>query len=234
LVNLGFNIDREQFQDLATKYLYAPDMRRGLEFLASRGLNPKNILDIGAFEGNWAKMAMSVWPTANLILVEANPAKASLLRRKSELANVKVIEGLLGPDEKTVSFHLMESGSSVFQENSPLERQSIHVQQKTLDSLELDADFIKIDVQGYELEVLRGGMKSLAKAEAVLIELSLIEINSGCPLLHEALAFMKGTGFVTNDVLEVHRRPLDGAMNQLDILFLREGSPLRADRRHWA
>jgi hypothetical protein len=68
----------------------------------------------------------------------------------------------------------------------------------------------------------------------MIIELSLIEINAGAPLLDEALSFMRGAGFVAYDILEIHRRPLDGAMNQIDILFLREDSPLRADKRHWA
>ena len=96
------------------------------------------------------------------------------------------------------------------------------------------ADFIKIDVQGYELEVLRGGKETLTKAQAILIELSLIEINAGAPLLDEALSFMKAAGFVAYDILEIHRRPLDGAMNQIDVLFVREESLLRADKRHWA
>ena len=233
-VNVGFNLDRGQFQELATKYLHAPDMRLGLEFLATRGFAPETILDIGAFEGNWAKMAMAVWPAAKLVLVEANPAKVTLLQSDRDLRDATVIQTLLGPKEALVPFHIMESGSSVFEENSPLDRKRVSLKQRRLDDLGLGADFIKIDVQGYELEVLKGGMETLAKATAVLIELSLIEINQGCPLLHEALGFMHGAGFVAYDILELHRRPLDGAMNQIDVLFLREDSPLRSDKRHWA
>jgi hypothetical protein len=111
------------------------------------------------------------------------------------------------------------------------------LKQTTLDSVTAATsavEFIKMDVQGYELEVLQGGARTLAGAQAVLIELSLIEINEGAPLLHDALSFMKAAGFVTYDILELHRRPLDGAMNQIDVLFVREDSPLRADKRHWA
>jgi hypothetical protein len=136
-----------------------------------------------------------------------------------------------------VTFHIMESGSSVFEEHSGVERRPLRLKQGTLDSITngIDTvDFIKIDVQGYELEVLKGGMRTLARAQAILIELSLIEINEGAPLLDEALSFMRAAGFVAYDVLEIHRRPLDGAMNQIDILFVREESPLRADKRHWA
>jgi len=238
LVNLGFNLDGERFQHLASKYLFAPDMRFGLESFASRGFNPPLILDIGAFEGSWSKMAMEIWPEAKFLLVEANPAKAALLREDSRLKNAEVVESLLGPiDIPEVTFHVMESGSSVFEEHSGVDRQPITLRQRTLDSITRNlnsVDFIKIDVQGYELEVLKGGQQTLAKAQAILIELSLIEINQGAPLLAEALTFMNGAGFVAYDILEFHRRPLDGAMNQIDVLFVREGSPLRADKRHWA
>jgi FkbM family methyltransferase len=238
LVNVGFNLDREQFQYLASQYLFAPDMRYGLESLASRGFNPAAILDIGAFEGNWTKMAIKIWPNAHYALIEANAQKVSALRSDSELRNAVVVESLLGATPaNAVTFYVMDSGSSVFEENSGVDRQGVTLQQRTLDSVTADlppADLIKIDVQGYELEVLKGGKKTLAQAQAMIIELSLIEINAGAPLLDEALSFMRGAGFVAYDILEIHRRPLDGAMNQIDILFLREDSPLRADKRHWA
>jgi FkbM family methyltransferase len=238
LVNLGFNLDRDQFQYLASEYLFAPDMPFGLKSFANRGFTPTAILDIGAFEGNWSKMAMKIWPSAKLALVEANPKKAAALRRDLELANAVVIESLLGAtDASDVSFYIMESGSSVLEEHSDVERERVSLKQRTLDSVAQGLptpDLIKIDVQGYELEVLRGGKQTLAKAQAVLVELSLIEVNDGAPLLDEALNFMRTAGFVAYDVLEIHRRPLDGAMNQIDVLFVREDSRLRADKRHWS
>lgn len=238
LVNLGFNVDRDHFQHLASTYLFAPDMRFGLESLARRGFVPATIVDIGAFEGTWSKMAIEVWPEANLILIEANPEKAAILRRDPKLRSATVVDSLLGgADGSEVTFYVMESGSSVYEERSDVQRRPVSVKQRTLDSVMQDrddADFIKIDVQGYELEVLKGGKQTLAKVHVVLIELSLIEINAGAPLLHEALTFMEAAGFVAYDILEIHRRPLDGAMNQIDVLFVREKSLLRADKRHWA
>src|SRR5947209_7413727 len=154
LVNLGFNLDRDRFQHLASEYLFAPDMRFGLQSLAARGFSPSMILDIGAFEGNWSKMAMEIWPDAKLALIEANPEKAALLRRDPKLGNASVIESLLGAtDGPEVTFFVMESGSSVFEEHSDVERQPVSLKQRTLDSVTQDlnrADFIKIDVQGYE------------------------------------------------------------------------------------
>lgn len=236
IVSLGFNLHRGQFQNLATKYLFAPHMRMGLESLAERGFAPETILDVGAFEGDWALAALGVWPTAKMIMVEANRDKTEMIRRK--VPNAVVIESLLGSEDgKVVTFHLMEAGSSVFAEQSPVARNSVKVRQRSLDAIlegQPYPELIKVDVQGYELEVLKGGPQALARAQAVILELSLIEVNQGAPLLHDALAFMKDHGFVAYDIFEFHRRPLDGALHQVDFVFVPENSRLRSDKRHWA
>jgi hypothetical protein len=81
---------------------------------------------------------------------------------------------------------------------------------------------------------LNGALTVLPAFEAVLLEIAVIEINEGAPLLDEVVAFMKKCGFVTYDILEIHRRPLDGALNQVDIIFIRVESQLIADKRHYA
>ena len=106
---------------------------------------------------------------------------------------------------------------------------------RALDALfdERGFDFIKLDVQGYELEVLRGAQRILAGVEAVLLEVSLLKINRGAPILDEVVAFMRERQFVAYEILEIHRRPLDRAMNQVDIIFVRQDSPLLADTSHY-
>jgi hypothetical protein len=94
-------------------------------------------------------------------------------------------------------------------------------------------DLLKIDAQGYELEILAGADKILPNVKAVILETSLIEVNEGCPLLHEVISSMHERGFVAYDVLELHRRPLDGALFQADVFFLRQDSELRKDKRFW-
>src|SRR5581483_5625722 len=107
----------------------------------------------------------------------------------------------------------------------------------TLDSLDLrfeEPSFLKIDAQGYELEILKGASNSIACFEAILLEIAIIEINECAPLLHEVVAFMDKLGFVTCEILEMHRRPLDRALSQIDVFFLRRESALFADRRYSA
>jgi hypothetical protein len=54
--------------------------------------------------------------------------------------------------------------------------------------------------------------------------------NEDAPLLHDVISFMKRLGFVTYNILQIHRRPLDGALCQIDLIFVREQSVLTADK----
>ena len=80
---------------------------------------------------------------------------------------------------------------------------------------------------------MRGADRLMPGIQSVLLEIALIEINKGAPLLHDVIAFMKERGFVSHEILEIHRRPLDKALSQIDILFVREDSPLLAEKCHF-
>jgi len=86
-------------------------------------------------------------------------------------------------------------------------------------------DFIKMDVQGYELEVLRGATRAMAQAQAIYLEVSLVPINQGCPLIDEVMQFMTGRGFRLLDFCSQNRRK-DGILWQTDLMFVRNGTPL--------
>jgi hypothetical protein len=87
--------------------------------------------------------------------------------------------------------------------------------------------FLKLDVQGYELEVLAGAHRTMDAAELVLMELRLYRAPP-MPMLHEAIAWMTERGFRPYEIADVQRRPLDDAMAQVDVLFAREGISLLA------
>ena len=86
---------------------------------------------------------------------------------------------------------------------------------------------IKVDVQGGELEVLSGASRSLSDAEVVILEVSLFEFVEDGPELHDVVTFMKAKGFVAYDMFGGHTRPLDGALAQVDIVFVKERGVFR-------
>jgi Methyltransferase FkbM domain len=86
-------------------------------------------------------------------------------------------------------------------------------------------DLLKVDVQGAEIDVLRGGVRTLAGIVAIVIELSLLEYNKGAPLIGEVMRWLAEQGFALFDVFPVSRIPA-GALLQVDRIFLRRGSSL--------
>lgn len=225
------------FAKLAHQMVQAPHQKIGFQKLSARGLKPQLIVDAGAYQGHWSQFVHTVWPDAKQIMIEANSEKRALLENVAESLGATLHMTLLGPDDDVErTFYVMESGSSILEENSPLDRCAKTVTTRRLDSVipaHTPVDFLKVDVQGYELEVLRGAPRILSEVQAVLLEVALLQINKGAPLFAEVVAFMKSRGFEVCDVLELHHRPLDKATNQVDLLFVPKESPLMQDTRHF-
>jgi FkbM family methyltransferase len=238
IFHLSFHLARAEFDRFAHDYSFAPHMKFGLMDMASRGFAPKTIVDVGAFQGDWSRLAKQIWPASELFMIEPNLANQARLAEVSKGLNASLFCELLGAENRrAINFNVMGSGSSIMSERSEVPRTVESRPLRTLDSLLLEVrppGFLKIDAQGYELEILKGSSHVLPAFDAVLLEIATIEINEGAPLLHDVVAFMKTLGFVAYDILEIHRRPLDKALNQVDIVFVREQSMLITDKRHFA
>ncbi|ANV90512.1 FkbM family methyltransferase [Picosynechococcus sp. PCC 8807] len=209
-----------------------PDLINSLINLKQIGFNSINIIDIGAYHGEWTAMIKKIFPESNILMIEAQESKEDILKGVSQQYSPNVFYEmalLSSEDEQEVRFVEMETGSSVFEESSPYERDYISKKTVTLDTLLKNhpdfqcADFLKIDVQGYELEVLRGAKKLLEKVELVLMEVSLIPVNKGCPIMSEVISFMAGHDFRVLDFCSQIRRG-DGFLWQTDLLFIKNNS----------
>jgi hypothetical protein len=91
---------------------------------------------------------------------------------------------------------------------------------------------IKVDVQGAELQVLAGAQRTLQEAEAVILEVTLFGTMIGGPQVYDVVSQMKECGFVVYDICGFEYRPLDGALSQIDAVFVREGGRLRASHAY--
>lgn len=227
--------------------LQFPDVESSLRCLRNRGYRPKKMIDIGAYHGEWTRMFREIFPNSAVLMIEAQESKRSILEICCESLEKEAdfeIALLGAQDGQEVDFTEMDggTGSSVFEEGSPFRsREKIRKRVKTLDVIASekkfsDADFLKLDVQGYELEVLKGAKNVLPNAEVILLECSLIPINRGCPLIAEVIQFMADNGFRPVDFCSQIRR-LDGALWQTDMLFLKSTSEYlpsaRLDEVNW-
>ena len=80
----------------------------------------------------------------------------------------------------------------------PIGTNKIEVEMTTADKLlrEDDVDFLSIDVQGYELEVLKGSKKILNQVNYVISEVNRTEQYKGCALVNELDEYLNGFGFL--------------------------------------
>jgi hypothetical protein len=81
--------------------------------------------------------------------------------------------------------------------------------------------FLKLDVQGYEPQVLAGATRLLTHTLAVQLEMSLIPLYRGEVLMPEISARMKDTGFELWDLEPSFRDPTTGRLLQVDGIFTR-------------
>jgi hypothetical protein len=53
--------------------LHLPEIPSGLAQLRDWGFNPKRILDIGAYRGDFARESLDIWPIATVVCFEPLP-----------------------------------------------------------------------------------------------------------------------------------------------------------------
>lgn len=214
-----------------------PDMEWSIQNLYNNGFRPNTILDIGAYEGEWTSMCIKIFKHAKFIMFEAQEAKQIKLDElKSDQIDYHI--GLLGPTvTDKAKFYVNETVSSALPEAAKTNQEYVEIPMYTIDEVLLkkgvaNVDFIKLDVQGFELEVLKGASKTLETAEVVLMEVSLIEINKGAPLINEVMQFMSSRDFQCYDICSMVRRPLDKALWQTDLIFVKNNSQLISSKKY--
>lgn len=225
--------------------LGAPSMRSGLASLRSRGVTPRFAIDGGACVGHWCKVFRSVFPESKVLMVEPQREHGALLTQLAQASRgyVEFSSTLLGPPGlDAVDFTVIKdsaggTGSSVLPERSDVPREVRRQTVCTLDSLVAKhsfgcPDLLKLDVQGYELEVLKGASAVLQTEPLVLLEVSLLEYNTGAPLLHEVVSWLAERQYRVVEVFDVSRQ--GATMVQMDLLFAPPKYLARLQARHAA
>jgi FkbM family methyltransferase len=156
-------------------------------------------VDVGANIGVYSYLMSRRSP--RVIAVEPHPDLATFLR-KGLPGNVKVVEAALGDHAGEGEMHVPVVGGIEATTRSSLdprarragESRSIRVRLLTLDELECDPPgLLKIDVEGYEASVLRGGRSVLGSARPrVLVE---VEEGRAPGSTREVFELLLGLGY---------------------------------------
>lgn len=196
--------------------------------IIKQSINPSSILDIGANAGHWYQEAKTHWPDARFLMIEGNPECYAMLSASGGQFRM----ALLSDEEKEVTFFTRKGAPTCTGASYKRELTEFYdgdnavpnaIATRKLDDI-LDGqlfELIKIDVQGAEIDVMRGGLKTLAAAEAVILEVSIIEYNQGSPMADEVDGFMKSIGFTRHVDLGEIVHPITRQHIQTDRLYLR-------------
>lgn len=219
-----------------------PDIPMALRRLAQNGVTPMLIFDVGAYRGDFAKAALAVWPSARVACFEPlRHGGLQIAELRTRHPNIDLHETLVGATvEARVPMHVAATSSSLLRdaenEGYPIECFA----QTTVDAAVRGSysgqapELLKLDVQGYELQVLKGAEASLDRIRVVLTEINLLDLHEDVPLMHDMVAWLSERGLVAYDICGLTRRPLDNALWQADMIFVRKDDALRRDKGYFA
>jgi FkbM family methyltransferase len=204
-------------------------MAGGLAQLARLGFQPRTVIDAGV--ANATPELYSTFPSATILLIEPLVEFEPFLRQICSTYKAQYVLAAAGsaPGSATFHVHADKFSSSLLQEvegpgvdGAPRTVPVVSIDQQCAEKNLSGPFLIKLDVQGAELQVLAGAARTLRETEAVILEVTLFGTMIGGPQFYDVVHFMKQSGFVAYDIFAVNYRPLDGALAQVDMIFVRE------------
>ena len=189
----------------------------------------KRLCDIGAHKGYWSFVMHQLNPgLENVVMFEPQARLISNLEDR-QLNGVKkrIFQCALGEHEQELMLKGGTASASLFDtaENQhhyfpgSINQETEQVKVRVLDDVYKSEgleypDLIKMDVQGYELNVLKGGRSVLANARYLVIELGLREFYKGQPPLSELWRFLEEAQYEMVD----HGYELRSSTNPFELL----------------
>jgi FkbM family methyltransferase len=205
--------------------------------LLRQGICPRSIIDVGANVGQFTVACKKIFSGAAVHSFEPLPECAVKLKKNvAKLVGVRVYPIALGDKSGNVLFHVNSHthSSSILvlgerhHEAFPNARElrTINVPISTLDvemkSIPLESPaLLKLDVQGYEPQVLEGGIETLKRVDYVLLEASFRPLYEGEKTFMEIARTMEEHGFYFLRPIAWLNDPRSGEVLQADALFAR-------------
>lgn len=196
-----------------------------------KGLQLPVVYDIGAFVGDWSRYYKSIMPSSEFFLFEANPVCRDNLRQTGFSFFNCVLSS---PGRTHVDYHAggLLTGNSYYKESTTFyDVEEVHrLPCTTLDYL-VDVlnlpkpNFIKLDTQGSELDILIGAEKTMQTVDLVYTECPIVKYNHGAPDIRDYISYFESKDFVPMNIFEHHQ--CADILIQVDIMFMRKSTKIQ-------
>jgi FkbM family methyltransferase len=197
------------------------------------------VLDIGANEGQFVHMLRKVGYVGGAVSFEPQPHPFAVLSRACAADPAWECHNLgIGDTPGQLEMHV--SGFSPSSSFLPIGKQHLELMPNTAEVGAITADvvrlddwlsahgkspggpvFLKIDVQGFETSVIRGGPRTVAAADGALVELNFADLFDGQSKYYEVMALLQEAGLQFFGLFDPNLDPVSRAVLWADGLFLR-------------
>ncbi|MCA1630585.1 MAG: FkbM family methyltransferase [Acidobacteria bacterium] len=198
---------------------------------------PRTVIDVGGSHGQFAREIFRAFPGATIYSFEPIPECYEELRALSQTrAELRPLRLALSDEDGEREFFVSRfRDSSSLQPMLPAHTAAfpgtetetrIVVEAARLDAVAARLTltppvFAKLDVQGHELSVIRGGRQTLALCQRVMTECNFAPLYEGQPSFVELYAEMKALGFLFDGFVGHLRHPRTGELLSADAIFYR-------------
>ena len=202
--------------------------------LVRLGFKPRSIVDVGANRGNWTRTAMRYFPEAKYYLFEPQRdllAESDLQRD----ARVKIFAVGVGAANATMKLSKHEKDHSFSfalseEQASEQGREQVDAPVVALDEFLTSQciaypEMLKIDAEGWDLEVVNGGENTVANAEIVLLEAA-VTCHAFRNTVESVVLGMSARGFQLFDITDLNRPLPHGALWLVELAFAKKGGRL--------
>jgi FkbM family methyltransferase len=198
----------------------------------------RTVIDIGAHSGEFSSAIRAVLPAAHIYAFEPLPECCEKIRAKFKGdAQYRAFQNSLGEHRGQIKFWRsnFSKASSVLpmadmhkvefpwsSEVVPIDAQIARLDDFVQDIVTIPKVLAKIDVQGYEDRVIRGGAAFLRNVDYILTEVSFRSLYEGQGSFDDIYSLLKKLGFSYRGSLDQTLSPADRSVLQADALFVRD------------
>lgn len=226
--------DERRLQLAAAEYLCTQHVTAMLELYGANC-----VFDVGANTGQYAKRLRKLGYTGRIVSFE--PTSETFARLEKAAADDPawyVYQCGLGREETTAEIHIgwktmnsllsaSDYGKGRYSRFEKADTEEIRVRRladvmdEALDGLTEPRPFLKMDTQGYDLEVFAGAGERIAEFVGMQSEVAVLKLYEGSPGMGEAVAAYEGAGFGITGMYPVTREATTGRVIEFDCVMMR-------------